>query len=206
MVSLRVLRSGSAGRSGRLFFGNGRLADNGSQSFWIRLGCRRHGKLQSFFSIRDCSQHIPSRSTTHDRREQLCLGIDPGKCGFIYCEFLTVRATPYTATCGRASTIAGESHRIQGPTRVGPNGRDLKLPEGNSDRTTGRNFSLSFLVRLWRISSLATIQLTWAEGRALLGSNPSAVQGPTPNGAARCRPLPFGIGTQALNPSCGREC
>jgi hypothetical protein len=25
-------------------------------------------------------------------------------------------------------------------------------------------------------------------------------QGPRPNGAARCRPLPFGIGTKALNP------
>jgi site-specific DNA recombinase len=31
-------------------------------------------------------------------------------------------------------------------------------------------------------------------------------QGPRPNGAARCRPLPFGIGTKALNPLGGRDC
>jgi hypothetical protein len=72
IVSLRVLRNGSAGRSGRLFLVMGVLADNGSQSIWIRLGCRRHGKLQSFFLTRDCSQHIPSRGTAHDKREQFC--------------------------------------------------------------------------------------------------------------------------------------
>ena len=37
------------------------------------------------------------------------------------------------------------------------------------------------------------VGLCWEATRA-----PS--QGPRPNGAARCRPLPFGIGTQALNP------
>ena len=65
---------------------------------------------------------------------------------FIWCEFLTVRATPYTATCGQASTLAGEKRRIQGPTRVGPNGRDLKLPQGNSDRTTGPKLHSSSLL------------------------------------------------------------
>ena len=29
----------------------------------IRLGCRRSGKLRSFFSTRDCSQNIPSQGT-----------------------------------------------------------------------------------------------------------------------------------------------
>ena len=47
----------------------------------------------------------------------------------------------------------------------------------------------------------AKIPLTWAEDRALLWeATPAPSQGPAPNGAARCRPLPFGIGTKALNP------
>ena len=86
---------------------------------------------------RDCSQLIPSQGTAHDHREQLGPETDPGRCGRIWCEFLTARATPYTATCWPASPIADESRRIHGPTQVGPNGRDLKLPQGNSDRTTG---------------------------------------------------------------------
>ena len=46
--------------------------------------------------------------------------------------------------------------------------------------------------------------LAWAEGRALLWEATRAPsQGPSPHGAARCRPLPFGIGTKALNrPAC----
>ena len=67
--------------------------------FRVRLGCRRYGKLRSFFSKRDCSQHIPSQGTAHENREQLCLVRDPGRCGRIWCEFLTVRATPSRATC-----------------------------------------------------------------------------------------------------------
>jgi hypothetical protein len=86
----------------------------------------------------DCSQHIPSPTTAHAHREQLCLVIGLGRSGFIWCEFLTVRATPYRASCCLASTICWPKRRIHGPTRVGPNGRDLKLPQGNSDRTTGR--------------------------------------------------------------------
>src|ERR1043165_7901910 len=31
----------------------------------------------------DCSQHIPSQGTAHDSREQLCLVIGCGRCGFI---------------------------------------------------------------------------------------------------------------------------
>ena len=126
---------------------------------------------------RDCSQHIPSQATAHDNREQLCLVIGCGRCGFIWCEFLAVRATPYTASCGQASTIAGERRRIQGRTRVGPHGRDLKLPSSNSDRATGPHrvhpVSLLFL----RCSSCvilpaATMPLTWAEDRASAEKQP----------------------------------
>src|SRR5262249_25080673 len=47
-----------------------------------------------------------------------------------------------------------------------------------------------------------TIPLAWAEDRALLWEATRAPsQGPRPKGAARGRPLPFGIGTKALNPS-----
>ena len=38
-----------------------------------------------------------------------------------------------------ASAAAGLGRRIHGPNRVGPNGRDLELPKGSSDRTTGRS-------------------------------------------------------------------
>lgn len=38
----------------------------------IRLGRRRGGKLRSFLSTRDCSQHIPSRGTSQGIRERLC--------------------------------------------------------------------------------------------------------------------------------------
>jgi hypothetical protein len=103
--------------------------------FWRRLGCRRYGKLQSFFSIGDCSQHIPSRGAAHDHREQLCRVLVMADADLSSCEFLPVRATPFTASCGLTSARFGRSRRIQGAIRVGPNGRDLKLP-GNSDRTT----------------------------------------------------------------------
>src|SRR5262249_3879569 len=62
----------------------------------------------------------------------------PSGRGFIWREFLAVRATPFNASCGRASAIAGARRRIHGHIRVGPNGRDLELPQGNPDRTTGR--------------------------------------------------------------------
>src|SRR5262245_52696835 len=65
--------------------------------------------------------------------------------------------------------------------RVGPNGRDLKSPEGNSDRATGANLCSSRLLhvlgRFRRIPSFATMPAAWAEDRALPGSNPSAVPG-----------------------------
>src|SRR5262249_36686261 len=86
---------------------------------------------------RDCSQHIPSQSTARDHCERLRPVVGPGRCGFIWCEFLAVRATPTKASCSLAWAMVGPGRRIHGRTRVGPNGRDLELPEGNPDRTTG---------------------------------------------------------------------
>jgi hypothetical protein len=48
---------------------------------------------------RDCPQHIPSQGTAHDDREQPGPVTQPSRCGRIWCEFLTVRATPPRATC-----------------------------------------------------------------------------------------------------------
>src|SRR6266567_1206087 len=45
-----------------------------------------------------------------------------------------------------------------------------------------------------------TIPPTWAEGRALLGSNPSAVPGANTEWGGTMPPSSFGIGTKALNP------
>jgi hypothetical protein len=124
----------------------------------------------------DCSLHIPSPSTAHDHRKQLCQ-LPRGRCGFIWCEFLAARATPSNATCCQAWTSTGSSRRIHGPHRVGPNGRDLTLPSGNGDRTTGRILASSVSFPLKHQLRTATIPWTWAEDRALLGSNPSAVPG-----------------------------
>ena len=68
------LRNGSAGRSHEFFrlrWSRGTLRSARCLCFGARLGCRRYGKLQSFFSDRDCSQLIPSQGTAHDYREQL---------------------------------------------------------------------------------------------------------------------------------------
>src|SRR6516164_11204504 len=102
-----------------------------------------------------------------------------------------------------ASPIADESRRIQGPTRVGPHGRDLKLPHGNSDRTTGPKLGSSFLLSVLSRSTAPAGRLQYLGPGRRIGlcceATRAPSQGPTPNGAARCRPLPFGIGTQALN-------
>src|SRR5262245_2441068 len=112
-------------------------------------------------------------------------------------------ATPYTATCWPASPIADESRRIQGPTRVGPNGRDLKLPPGNSDRTTGPKLGSSFLLSVLSSSTAPAGRLQYLGPGRRIGlcceATGAPSQGPTPNGAARCRPRPFGIGTKASN-------
>ena len=150
-VSAHRLRNGSAERGSRPF----RVCWPRSMPRSCRchfFGLRASSRLSSLREVaivlcrRDCSQLIPSQGTAHDHREQLGPVTDPGRCGRIWCEFLTARATPYTATCWPASPIADESRRIQGPTRVGPHGRDLKLPPGNSDRTTGPKLGSSFLL------------------------------------------------------------
>ena len=115
-------------------------------TFWASSRLSSLREVAIVLCRRDCSQLIPSQGTAHDRREQLGPVTGPGRCGRIWCEFLTARATPYTATCWPGSPIADESRRIQGPTRVGPHGRDLKLPPGNSDRTTGPKLGSSFLL------------------------------------------------------------
>ena len=90
---------------------------------------------------RDCSQLIPSQGTAPDHREQLGPVTDPGRCGRIWCEFLTGRATPYTATCWRASPIADESRRIQGPTRVGPTGGISSCRQATPIEQPGRSWA-----------------------------------------------------------------
>jgi hypothetical protein len=42
---------------------------------WIRLGCCRLREVAIVLFKGDCSQHIPSRGTAHDSREQLCRGM-----------------------------------------------------------------------------------------------------------------------------------
>lgn len=92
-----------------------------------------------------------------------------------------------------ASAIVGPSRRIHGPPRVGPNGRDLELPSGNSDRTTGPKFGSSALLSGWSISTTPSGRLPYLRPGRRIGQRweptraPS--QGPTPNGAARCRPI-----------------
>ena len=80
-----------------------------------------------------------------------------GRRGFIWCEFLTVRATPSKASCELAWMLKPPHPRS---TRVGLNGRDLELPGGNSDRTTADESE--FLV-----SPVSFLQMSW--------SSPSAV-------------------------------
>src|SRR5262249_59046691 len=135
------LRNGSAERGSRPFGFVGRGPGRARAAVTFRASSRLSSLREVAIVLcrRDCSQLIPSQGTAPDHREQLGPVTDPGRCGRIWCEFLTGRATPYTATCWPASPIADESRRIQGPTRVGPYGRDLKLPCGNSDRTTGRS-------------------------------------------------------------------
>ena len=50
----------------------------------FRLGCRRFAAGSCNRSFRgDCSQHIPSRGTAHDNREQLRRGLGLGRRGFV---------------------------------------------------------------------------------------------------------------------------
>jgi hypothetical protein len=65
-----VMASRKAGRPLLLLSPSWGLA--GAFVWVIRLGRRRGGKLRSFLSTRDCSQHIPSRGTSQGIRERLC--------------------------------------------------------------------------------------------------------------------------------------
>jgi len=90
--------------------------------------------------------------------------------------------------------------------RVGPNGRDLKLLHATQIEQPGRIFVCGVLLLLSRTTiSSATIQVAWAEDRALLGSNPSAVPGAKIGGRGddlSPHPLRLSeIGTKAINPT-----
>ena len=65
----------------------------------------------------------------------------------------------------------GRSLRIHGPTRVSPDGRDLNPPW----RIGSNNLSESLMAS--PSVCRATLHVAWAEDRALLGNNPSAVPG-----------------------------
>src|SRR5262249_883969 len=99
--------------------------------------------------------------------------------------------------------LASPGRRIQATSRVGPNGRDLKLPYGSSDRTTGPQRDYCFLLSVLSRSTAPSGRLPYLGPGRRVGlcceATRAPSQGPTPNGAARCRPLPFGIGTPALN-------
>src|SRR5262249_9915608 len=142
------LRNGSAERGSRPFGFVGRGPGRARAAVTFRASSRLSSLREVAIVLcrRDCSQLIPSPGTAHGVREQLGPVTAPGRCGRIWCEFLAVRATPYTATCWPASPIAGGSRRIQGPTRLAPHGRDLELPQGNSDRTTGPKLGSSLLL------------------------------------------------------------
>jgi hypothetical protein len=97
------LRSGSAGRT-PLFPGvrwaRGFLRSYRHLVLRLRVGCRRFATGSCNRSFRgDCSQHIPSRGTAHDSREQLRRGRGSCRRGLVSCEFLAVRATPTNASC-----------------------------------------------------------------------------------------------------------
>jgi hypothetical protein len=75
--------------------------------FMIRLGCRRRGKLQSFFADAIAPETFLREVLLTVYREELCLAwLD--RRGFIWCEFLAVRATPFRASCGLTPSFLAE--------------------------------------------------------------------------------------------------
>ncbi len=98
------------------------------------------------------------------------------------------------------------SRHIHGRTSSWPKREGSQVASRNSDRTTRSNLRLWCLLLLSRTTiSSATIQVAWAEDRALLGSNPSAVPGAKIGGRGddlSPHPLRLSeIGTQAINPT-----
>ena len=71
---------------------------------------------------RERSQLIPSQGTAHENREQLCPVTDPNRCGRIWCEFLTGRATPSTATCCWPRPLLAEAAASKVGLELAPTG------------------------------------------------------------------------------------
>ena len=132
---LRVGRSGIA-VSDRLPFLIGPVQTPvvGRLAVSVRLGCRRRGKLQSFFA-EAIAPHTFLRESPAPRGGAAPPGL-PGRRGLIWCEFLAARATPFTASCrpprpfsaeAAPSTVTSESAPTGGVSsraqRPGPNNR-----------------------------------------------------------------------------------
>ena len=119
------------------------------------------------FKGRDCSQNIPSQVTAHGIREQLCLVVADADVS------------------GANSSRKGHSnHEVVQLTETGSataSNDDIELAQtggisirrGGSDRTTLTNLDWSRLL----LRSQATIHMAWAEDRAPVGTDPSAVPG-----------------------------
>ncbi len=111
--------------------------------FWhsSRLSSLRYGKLPSFFA----SAIAPN---TFLREVPLTTTVSGSPCLRFWQMRVYLVRIPHRQGHSiqrevlLASTIAGPG-RLHGPTRVGPNGRDLKLRHGNSDRTPGPNLGPS---------------------------------------------------------------
>ena len=200
------LRNGSAGRNRRPFWfvNHSRYCSGRFSVCRHRLGCRRHGKLQSFFSKAIAPNTFLRQVRLTISREQLCLVIRHGRCVFIWCEFLAVRATPYRASCGLAWRLLAEAPHPR-PDSSWPKreGSQVARQLGSNNRPN----LLSPCLLLISVRFQKAI-VPWYNAEDLGGGQGSAVeatrapsQGPRPNGAARCRPLLFGIGTKALNPN-----
>ena len=129
---------------------------------------------------RDCSQLIPSQGTAHDTREQFYPVTDPGRCGRIWCEFLTVRATLTKATCCWPRPLLAQAAASTDRTELAPTGGISSCHRATPIEQPGRGVVPSSplcFVRLASPFAATTMPLAWAEGRALLRSNPSAVPG-----------------------------
>ena len=81
------------------FVGRGPCCALAAVTFWASSRFSSLREVAIVLCRRDCSQLIPSQGTAPENREQLCPVTDPDRCRRIWCEFLTGRATPYTATC-----------------------------------------------------------------------------------------------------------
>jgi hypothetical protein len=137
--------------------------------FMIRLGCRRRGKLQSFFADAIAPETFLREVLLTVYREQLCLAW-PDRCGFIWCEFLAVRATPFRASCGLAPSFLAEAPH-PGSSSSWPNREGSQVAAGqlrSNNRSNLDSLRPPFCCR-W---SPATMPSTWAEGRASAEKQP----------------------------------